>query len=72
LVAIRYRARMTQIPDSARLPKYSVTKQRKRTSHTFHLIMTIITGGAWGILVWIPIILWHKMGPKEKIKTRYR
>lgn len=49
----------------------SVTKQRKRTNHTFHLIMTIITGGVWGIFVWVPMILWHKLGPRKKIVTVY-
>lgn len=50
----------------------SVTKVRKDTSHTFHLIMTIFTGGGWGLLVWLPLTMWHKMGPKKKVVTRYR
>lgn len=50
----------------------AVTKQRKQTSHTFHLIMTIITVGIWGVLVWLPITLWHKVGPRKKIVTRYK
>jgi hypothetical protein len=54
------------------LPRKSITKQRKQTSHTFHLIMTIITAGVWGVLVWLPMILWHKFGPRKKIVTKYR
>jgi hypothetical protein len=52
-------------------PSRSVTKQRKSTSHTFHLLMTIITGGLWGLFVWLPIIVWHAVGPKAKAKTRH-
>lgn len=84
MAPVGYRARMTQYPGQygppqqqpvqvvVQAPKYAVTKQRKDTSHTFHLIMTIITGGAWGIFVWLPITIWHSMGPKQKVKTRYR
>lgn len=45
---------------------YSVSKTRKSTSHTFHLIMTIITAGLWGLFVWLPIVLWHKFGPRQR------
>jgi len=33
------------------------TAQRRvyKTSHGFHLIMTILTGGLWAIFVWLPI-----------------
>jgi hypothetical protein len=30
---------------------------RKRMSHGFHLVMTILTGGLWGLLVWLPLAL---------------
>lgn len=71
---------MTQSPNGGyqqpqivvQAPAYAITRQRKNTSHTFHLIMTIITGGMWGIFVWLPLTMWHKMGPKQKVKTRYR
>lgn len=53
-------------------PDKMVTKQRRHTSHGLHLFLTIITFGTWGIFVWLPITLWHKMGPREKIVTRYR
>jgi hypothetical protein len=52
-------------------PYVSVTKVRKDTSHTFHLLMTLFTCGMWGIFVWIPIIIWHKMGPRQKQRTRH-
>lgn len=53
-------------------PRKSVTKQRKGTSHGLHLFLTIITGGLWGICVWWPLTVWHKVGPKKKVVTRYR
>jgi len=59
---------MSEMP----LPHKAVSKERKRTSHGLHLFLTIITGGAWGLLVWLPITLWHKMGPRRKTVTRYR
>lgn len=52
-------------------PAYSVTKVRKDTSHTFHLLMTFFTCGFWAIFVWLPIIIWNSMGPRKKVKTRY-
>jgi len=53
-------------------PGKAVTKVRKDTSHTFHLIMTICTFGMWGLFVWWPLTMWHKIGPKKKVVTRYR
>jgi hypothetical protein len=47
-------------------PQLIVTKTRKDTSHAFHLIMTIMAFGMWGVFVWIPITIWHSMGPREK------
>lgn len=60
---------MTILPPE---PRRAVTKQRKSTSHTFHLIATICTGGAWGLFVWAPLTLWHRYGPRRKVVTRYR
>lgn len=51
--------------------KATVTKTQKKTNHTFHLILTLLTGGAWGF-VWLGVIVWHKVGTKEKAKTTYR
>jgi len=53
-------------------PHKAVTKERKRTSHGLHLFLTIITMGVWGILVWLPITLWHKFGPRRKVTTTYQ
>lgn len=72
MAPVGYRARMTQHPSGPPLPAYAITKQRRRTSHGLHLFLTMITGGAWGLLVWLPLTMWHKMGPKQKVKTRYR
>jgi hypothetical protein len=52
-------------------PAYAVTKVRKDTSHTFHLLMTLFTCGFWAVFVWLPIIIWNSMGPRQKVKTRY-
>ncbi len=30
---------------------------QRRTSHGFHLIMTLLTGGFWAIFVWIPLVV---------------
>lgn len=53
-------------------PSKAITYERKRTSHGLHLFLTIITAGAWGLLVWLPLTMWHKLGPKKHIVTRYR
>ena len=52
-------------------PYSAVTRQQKRTSHTFHLVMTLLTFGAWGV-VWLAMTLWHELGPRAKSRTRYR
>lgn len=64
----------TAVPPSGdpEWPTGAVTRQRKKTSHTFHLLMTFFTCSLWAIFVWIPMILWHRFGPKEKITTTYR
>jgi len=57
-------------------PRYvrgrAVIKARKGTSHTFHLIMTLLTAGMWGLVVWFPLTIWHRIGPREKITAYYR
>jgi hypothetical protein len=53
-------------------PRKSVTRERKRTSHGLHLFLTIVTAGMWGLFVWIPLVMWHKFGPKKKVVTKYR
>jgi cytoskeletal protein RodZ len=49
----------------------AVSRSRKPTNHTFHLLMSIITFGMWALCVWFPIIVWHKIGPRAKTTTRY-
>ena len=56
----------------AGFPSHAVVAARKQTNHTFHLLMTVITGGMWGLFVWLPLTMWHKVGPKQKTVTRYR
>lgn len=53
-------------------PSKAVVKERKRTSHGLHLFLTIVSGGAWGLFVWLPLTMWHKLGPRRKTVTRYR
>jgi hypothetical protein len=52
-------------------PYMMVTKSPKHTSHGLHLFLTVITFGMWGLLVWLPITIIHKMG-HEKSVTRVR
>ncbi|MFD1520858.1 hypothetical protein [Pseudonocardia yunnanensis] len=35
----------------------TVVVERRRTAHGFHLVMTLLTGGAWGLFVWLPLVL---------------
>lgn len=53
------------------LPTRMVTKSPKRTSHTFHLIMTVLTFGIWGLVVWLPLTILHKF-QHEKSVTNIR
>jgi hypothetical protein len=53
------------------MPRKTVTKQRQDTSHGMHLFLTIITGGVWG-LVWLGMTVWHKMGPRKRVVTKYK
>lgn len=53
-------------------PHKAISRERKKTSHGLHLFLTIITFGVWGLCVWLPLTLWHKMGPKKKTVTHYR
>jgi hypothetical protein len=53
------------------MPSREVTRSRKRTSHGLHLFLTICTFGVWGLLVWLPLSLWHRFGPKAKSETRW-
>lgn len=48
----------------------SVSRTRKRTSHEFHMWMTIWTCGAWAP-VWFFAAIWNALGPKRKTVTRF-
>jgi hypothetical protein len=52
-------------------PSRSVTKQRKKTNHLLHLVLSIITFGLW-LPVWLFVHLSNKWGPKEKTVTEYQ
>src|SRR5690348_12521630 len=52
-------------------PMASVAMVPVQTSHTFHLIMTILTCGLWGLFVWLPMTVINAMR-KKKVVTRYR
>lgn len=65
------RATPAQVAYPAAMPHRMVTKAPKKTSHTFHLIMTIITGGIWGVVVWLPLTALHKF-QHEKTVTKIR
>ena len=51
-------------------PHQYVSKTRRNTSHGFHLVMTFLTGGLWGLFVWAPMVAWHKFGPRQRTITR--
>jgi hypothetical protein len=71
-VVVQVTQQVTQTTQGTQAPSRSVTKVRKRTSHGLHLFLTIITGGMWGIFVWLPLTLWHKFGPHQKVVTKHR
>lgn len=52
-------------------PTRAVTKQRKKTNHLLHLVLTIITFGLWAP-VWLVVHLSHRWGRKERVVTEYR
>jgi hypothetical protein len=51
-------------------PPMSVTRYQRRTSHGFHLFMSMITLGLW-LPVWVGMTLWHHAGPRAKAVTTY-
>jgi hypothetical protein len=71
-VVVHVTQQVTQTTQAAQGPSRSVTKVRKRTSHGLHLFLTIITVGMWGLLVWLPLTLWHRFGPRRKVVTKHQ
>lgn len=51
-------------------PQKTVWKERKQTSHTFHLLMSVLTCGLWALFVWGPMAAWNAWGPKHKRTQR--
>lgn len=52
-------------------PQTTTYKERKKTSHTFHLLASVCTGGLWAPVVWAPVTAWHKAGPRKKITEKH-
>lgn len=52
-------------------PRKAVTYSPARTSHTFHLLMTLLTCGAWAVFVWLPISIINALR-RDKSVTHYR
>jgi hypothetical protein len=59
-------------PYAAAAPVHtSVTRVKTPMSPTFHLLMTLFTGGLW-LLFLVPYMIIHAMSPGRKVKTTYR
>lgn len=61
------RALQVQVPQ---MPRMAVTRQPRRTSHLFHLVMSLITFGLW-LPVWALVAILNKVS-RDKVVTRYR
>jgi Protein of unknown function (DUF2510) len=59
------------VVQSAGQPHRMVTYQPVRTSHTFHLIMSLLTCGLWAVFVWGPMTLINAMR-RKRVVTRIR
>jgi hypothetical protein len=73
-VAPQYAPQMPQqqiiVQTGQMMPNRMVTYSRNKTSHTFHLIMTVLTFGTWAVFVWGPMILWNSFGPRSRSVTK--
>lgn len=67
-VAPTYVAPTYVYPPPAYPPRASVTYLPRQTSHGLHLFLTIVTGGAWG-LVWLGVALAHRYGARQEVRT---
>jgi len=54
----------------AAMPTMSVSRQPRRTSHLFHLVMSVLTLGLW-LPVWAVVAILNRV-TKDKVVTRYR
>lgn len=53
-------------------PSRMVTRERVRTSHTFHLLMSLFTGGLWAVFVWLPMTIINSMRRRRVVtKIKY-
>jgi len=52
------------------MPTMSVSRQPRRTSHLFHLVMSVLTLGLW-LPVWAVVAILNRV-TKDKVVTRYR
>lgn len=49
----------------------AITKQPVKTSHGFHLVMSILTCGLWAVFVWLPMTIINSLSHK-RVVTTYR
>lgn len=49
----------------------AVSYQPVKTSHTFHLLMTVFTAGIWGVFVWLPITVINSLR-RDRVVTKLR
>jgi hypothetical protein len=66
------RKRPDQPVVNQQMPTQSVHYEKQPMAHTMHLILTILTGGLWGLFVWLPLALAHGMSRGRKVTTKYR
>jgi hypothetical protein len=52
-------------------PVRTVTLTRVPTRHGLHLLLSVLTLGAW-VPVWAVLTVWHKIGPRARAVTRSR
>jgi hypothetical protein len=54
-------------------PRKSVSKHRglSARSHSFHLLLTFLTCGIWGLLVWFPLWVFRLIVRRRKVTRHY-
>jgi uncharacterized Tic20 family protein len=52
-------------------PKTTVTRYRKDTAHTFHIIMSFVTMGGWFLLIYGPLLIWRSIFKRKEVTTTY-